>query len=321
MMRMREFATVAALAMSAMTAASLWQSLTPPSHPLAANRPAAQIAAIVPEIRQVAAAPVIRVAAKPAPVVTPPREAAPQAALPTPPGADEGGSDAHAIKADDVIVPDVQLDKQADDVAERLRARVPSDVMRYFDVFLYVSKSDAGAWAQHMFIFHRADSGALVYEKNIPVSTGRERHEKYFTSTPVGLFELDPARFETMHYSHTWHGAPMAWAMFLNYTLRGRQVGIALHSAGPHIADLGHRASGGCVRLPPEQADILFHRFQAEERGMVPVWAFDETRRTTSNMGEMVRGPSGEPLMTEGYKVLLLIEDYPGGPALVAVLS
>lgn len=239
------------------------------------------------------------------------------------PGADEDAKDPDAkpVPAQALIAQDAELDKQSGDIAERVQARVPHDLMPYFDVFLYVSKAASGPWAQHLFIFHRGDNGELVYERNFPVSTGRERHEKYFTSTPAGIFELDPNRFEPMHYSHTWHNAPMAWAMFFNASYKFRQVGIALHSAGPHIAELGQRASGGCVRLPPQEADILFHRFQASERGQVPVLTVDQATGTTSRTGEVMRGPTGLPLMAPGYRVLLLIEDYPGGPALVAVLS
>ncbi len=54
---------------------------------------------------------------------------------------------------------------------------------------------------------------------------------------------------------------------------------------------------------------------------MVPVLAFDNASGSTSRLGETMPAGGGQPLLTEGYKVLLVIEDYPGGPALVAVLS
>lgn len=317
MLRMRELAFVTVIAMTAMAGASAWQSFQ-----LSVRSPVAAKAQTGQHLAQASHA---------APVASQPHRVAQSghavvvwhgitAQTVPPPDGDEPG-DARVTRVAQIVVPDVALDAQADDVAARLRERVPADLIPYFDVFLYVSKSAEGPWAQHMFVFHRADNGGLVYEQNFPVSTGRELHEKYFTSTPVGIFELDPNRFETMHYSHTWHGAPMAWAMFLNYTHNWRQVGIALHSAGEHVPDLGHRASGGCVRLPPDMADALFHRFQAQEFGRVPVLAFDEARGTTSVTGDVIRDITGKPLMTPGYKVLLFIEDYPGGPALVAVLS
>jgi hypothetical protein len=112
----------------------------------------------------------------------------------------------------------------------------------------------------------------------------------------------------------------MPWAMFLNASISGRQTGIALHSAGSHVPDLGHRASGGCVRLPPEKAAELFHRFQLENRGSVPVMAFDAGLNRTSPTGRIVRGADGRPMMYYGYRVLLIIENYEGGPALVAAI-
>lgn len=210
---------------------------------------------------------------------------------------------------------------QGEDVAVRVRSLVPTELFPYFDVFLYVSKSREGAWAQHMYVFRKGPNGDIAFEQSFPVSTGREQHEKYFTSTPTGLFELDPDRFDRVHYSHVWHGAAMPWAMFLNYTIHARLTGIALHSAEGHAEDLGHRASGGCVRLPPEKAEELFERFQREEHGLVPVFAFDEFAQSTRTDGQIVRDGQGAPLLTEGYKVLLIIEDYPGGPAVVATLS
>lgn len=218
-------------------------------------------------------------------------------------------------------IPDPAVVQQSD-AADRLREKVPNALYPYFDVYLYVSKAAAGSLAQHMYVFHRDASGALVFEQSFPVSTGRELHERYFTDTPDGLFELDPDRFETMHYSHTWHGAAMPWAMFLNATIHGRQTGVALHSSGEaHAALLGRRASGGCVRLPPQKAHELFERFRAEERGMVPIFAFDARHRRTSGDGVLLRDGMGRPILTPGFRVLVFIEDYPGGPALVAVVA
>lgn len=210
---------------------------------------------------------------------------------------------------------------QPRDVAGRMREIVPADLFRYFDLYLYVSKAASGSWAQQMEIFHQNAGGDLVFEESFPVSTGRERMEKYFTSTPAGLFELDPDRFDRVHYSRRWHNAPMPWAMFLNYTIRGHATGVALHSGIGHVADLGHRASGGCVRLPPAKAEELFRRIQASERGLVPEFAMDDTGTTTDKTGRMLRDADGSPVLTDGYRVLLIIEDYPGAPVVVATVS
>ena len=42
--------------------------------------------------------------------------------------------------------------------------------------------------------------------------------------------------------------------------------------------------------------------------------------RRTDPGGAVVHDADGKPLLTDGYRVLLYIEDYPGGPALVAVV-
>ncbi|HEY1710819.1 MAG TPA: L,D-transpeptidase [Rhizomicrobium sp.] len=209
----------------------------------------------------------------------------------------------------------------ANAVAVRVRDSVPASLFPYFQVYLYVSKAAHGPWAQHMFIFHKSADDRLEFEQAIPVSTGRERHEKYFTSTPTGLFELDPNRFDRNHRSHRWNNAPMPWAMFLDYTIHNHLAGIALHSGVGHVALLGRRASGGCVRLPPQMARMLFRRFQAHEHGMVPVFAFNHNHATTRTDGTLQLGADGRPVMTPGYKVLLIIQDYRGAPPLVAELS
>jgi lipoprotein-anchoring transpeptidase ErfK/SrfK len=218
------------------------------------------------------------------------------------------------------VMPDPALvGQQAESVAQRLQGKIPAELAPYFDVYLYVSKAADGPWAQRMFVFHKKSDGVLVFEQSFFVSTGRERSEKYFTTTPAGLFELDPNRFERMHYSHRWDGAAMPWAMFFNYTIHFQPAGVALHSAGPHEFELGRRASGGCVRLPEQMAQMLFERFKAEEWGEVPV--FTSQDGSTNREGLIARDSKGLPLVTGGYKVLLIIEDYPGEPALVAVIS
>jgi lipoprotein-anchoring transpeptidase ErfK/SrfK len=313
MMRVREFAGVALVAMVAMSAAFWIQRLE--------SNPAAQ--AVVAEWIPSFAKPALAAEIKPAPAPVRVASSAPVLQIPVTPTTSSPGAKPSAITADPAPTP-VPVDNaylQADAVAERVKESVPSQLFPYFDVYLYVSKAAHGAWAQHMFVYHRTDSGRLAFEEAFPVSTGRERSEKYFTTTPAGLFELDPNRFDANHRSHRWHNAPMPWAMFLNYTTHNHLAGIALHSGVGHVALLGQRASGGCVRMPPQKAEEYFHRFQASERGQVPVFAFDGAIGTTRTDGTLQVDPAGGPRMAYGYKVLLIIQDYPGGPAMVAVLS
>jgi lipoprotein-anchoring transpeptidase ErfK/SrfK len=320
---LREFATVASLAFLAMAAAMTAQALHIPLPFLHAPKLIAFVAA--PALHIPAPTPVF-----PVPTARPmPPPSAEMAAGAPDESSDEG--EGHAMPRDAQAAPalppqSIAIDpalagKMAADVAGRMHDVVPADLAPYFDVYLYVSKAAAGPWAQHMFVFHKSGDGTLEFERAIPVSTGRELHEKYFTDTPSGIFELDPDRFDRTHYSHTWNDAAMPWAMFLNYTHDGRLTGVALHSAEGHAFDLGRRASGGCVRLPPADAELLFNRFEAEERGRVPVIAFDRLRQTTDTGGAIMRDASGNPLLAPGYKVLLIIEDNSGGPPLVAAVS
>jgi len=325
---LREFAFVASLAFLAMAMALTAQALHIPLPFLRAPRQI--VSASVPTARVQAPPPLVPVPL-PRPATPPMAQQFANAESPDESPDESNEGEGHAMPRDAQAAPAlppqaITIDpalagKMAADVAARMHDMVPADLTPYFDVYLYVSKAADGPWAQHMFLFHKSADGTLAFERAIAVSTGRELHEKYFTSTPTGIFELDPDRFDSVHYSHTWHGAAMPWAMFLNYTHGGRLTGIALHSAEGHAFDLGHRASGGCVRLPPEDAQALFKRFEAEERGRVPVIAFDRSRATTDTGGAIMRDAVGNPLLAPGYKVLLIIEDNSGGPPLVAVVS
>ncbi len=54
---------------------------------------------------------------------------------------------------------------------------------------------------------------------------------------------------------------------------------------------------------------------------MVPIFAFDAAHNRTSGDGAVLRDRDGRPLLTPGFRVLVFIEDYDGGPALVAVVA
>jgi lipoprotein-anchoring transpeptidase ErfK/SrfK len=282
---LRQLAAVTACAMAAMTAgmnmqtrhlhapqlASLWPAMTASAAPLAsttATLPAVPKPALVakPAVVKPAAAPI----AIDSPTVSPPAPAA----MPKPP--------------DPTLAPAIDaaaLAQQSEGVAERLRDRVPAALFPYFDEYLYVSKAANGAWAQHMYMFHKADDGDLVYEQAFPVSTGREHAGKIFHQHAIGHVRTRSRSFRSR-------------ALFASLARRGDALGdvprlhdsrprngIAMHSAEGHAFELGHRASGGCIRLPPEKAEELFKRFQAEERGRVPVFAFDDSRATTFTDG------------------------------------
>ncbi len=124
-------------------------------------------------------------------------------------------------------------------------------------------------------------------------------------------------RFFPMARSAKWNDAQMPWAMFLNYAYRTQMSGVALHAAiGRHeLADIGRRASGGCVRLPLAKANLLYHRFLGEERGQVPVFTFDPVRGTTNTAGTVAHDAQGNIVLADGLKVLVIIDNFPGDAA------
>ena len=76
-----------------------------------------------------------------------------------------------------------------------------------------------------------------------PVSTARAGK-----CTPVG--EYTPYLLKREHYSTLYDGAPMPHSIFFsgNYAIHGTT----------HVDRLGEPASAGCVRLAPENAEVLF---------------------------------------------------------------
>lgn len=213
-------------------------------------------------------------------------------------------------------------------VEARLRAKLPSELIGYFDLFLYVSKAkpEKGEWAQRMFVLAKEQHEVLTLRYNWPVSTGLEElmpspsGNMMGTDTPEGAFKLDRGRFYRDYTSRQWE-SPMPFAMFFDWRTNGRQSGLAIHGtdeAGEK--ELGQRASHGCIRLSTENARILFELIQDKYRGAVPVFEINADSETMSTAGALVRDTNGQVEMTRGYKVLVYIEDF-GGPSVDTVAA
>jgi hypothetical protein len=213
-------------------------------------------------------------------------------------------------------------------VAARLRARVPEELFGYFDLYLYVSKArpEKGSWAQRMFVLAKQPDRALRMLHNWPVSTGLEEPlpapsgKVLGTDTPQGIFKLDRGRFYEDYTSRQWE-SPMPFAMFFDWQINGRPSGMAIHGTdaeGEKV--LGQRASHGCIRLATENARTLFHLIRDNYRGRVPVFAVNPDSGTMSTTGVLVRDETGRVQMTQGYKVLVFIEDY-GGPSVDTIAA
>ena len=210
-------------------------------------------------------------------------------------------------------------------VQDRLKNSLTSEMVQNFSLFLYVSKAEAGPWAQRMYVFQKQPSGDLALLYNWPVSTGREQLElnpeghKLKTDTPAGYYQLDAHR-SYEHYTSSEWGQQMPYAMFFNWVKGGNQTGLAIHAAsGDDVEKLGHRASAGCVHLSEDNARTLFAMIRSQYKGLAPRFAMDRRTGTMSNEGILLHDASGKVQMAEGYKVLVFIEDY-GGENVVAAL-
>ena len=106
----------------------------------------------------------------------------------------------------------------------RLQASLTPEMLKNFDLFLYVSKAKQGPLAQRMYVFRRAQ-GELMLLYDWAASTGREQYEicpwgvHTRTDTPAGFYELDPDRMYRAYHSYAWDQA-MPYAMFFNWEHR-----------------------------------------------------------------------------------------------------
>jgi hypothetical protein len=199
---------------------------------------------------------------------------------------------------------------------KRLRETLAPELAKNFDLFLYVSKAAHGPHAQHMYVLRKRTNGILELLHDWPVSTGRERVERNaqgvvrFTSTLPGYYELDPDRIFANYRSATWDEA-MPHAMFFDAWYKGARVGLAIH-ATEDDENLGTRASAGCVRLSPSHARELFQLVNEDYRGRVPRMAYDSRTQSTRRDGTLMRDAEGKLKFREGYRVLVIIENFGG---------
>jgi hypothetical protein len=257
-----------------------------------------------------------------------PEPPAPQMAEPrlpnrTPPDTDIARNDLPFIPMPPPL--DAPITDRATAVAVRLRSQLTQEMLQGFDLFLYVSKAERGPLAQRMYVFRKTPAGELNLLYDWAASTGREQNEvtprgvRTFTATPAGYYQLDPERMYRAYRSASWD-QDMPHSLFFNWEREGLQTGLAIHAAtGDDVARLGRRASAGCVHLSAQNAAILYQLIRADYRGPAPRFAYNAATQTMSNRGGFMHDAAGRLRMTDGYRVLVDIENY-GGENIVASL-
>ena len=116
--------------------------------------------------------------------------------------------------------------------------------------------------------------GQLLYR--FKSSSGREKVEnstksgrKYFSATPLGSYGF---YHRTVNHHSTLWDADMPYAQFFNN-------GVAIHATTQsHYAELGQRASGGCVRLSLPNAEKLYRLVNCLGSESSGVTVFQSTR-------------------------------------------
>ncbi len=163
-----------------------------------------------------------------------------------------------------------------------------------YPLVVVINKATQGKTAQRMVVYRNGKRHGVFV-----VSTGREKPEvaksgkRYTSVTPLGWFT--PTRLVRNHVSATWQ-ARMDFSIFFI-------GGIATHAAAKEsLKDLGRRASGGCVRLQPQQARFLFDEVMSMGKGWV-------TRYDRS--GKPLRNKKGQIQKIHTWKMLILVVNQP----------
>ncbi len=175
--------------------------------------------------------------------------------------------------------------------------------MKEFTNVIVINKANEGNDRQTLRLFVNGKLSQLT-----KVSTGRETFEKgcaegqdpkkdhcseraYWSMTPVGYFDVDT--LDEHYFSNLWK-TWMPYAVFF-------ESGIATHQApGGTEPNLGKRASGGCVRMHPNYAPIIFTAVKNAGKGLIPVISRDGSLKKTTK-GDIVR--------TQGYKTLVIVQN------------
>jgi hypothetical protein len=188
------------------------------------------------------------------------------------------------------------------------RAFVESDLvtqswMKEFTNIIVINKADRGSDKQTLRLyrngilkeFTRVSSGRENFEKGCGPNQLPKRdhcsHRSYWSQTPVGYFDVN--ELVENYFSRLWE-TWMPYAVFF-------ESGIATHQAPAGTeGKLGQRASGGCIRLHPTSAPVVYNLVQNAGKGLIP---------KILRSGEVAKTVQGDIIRIQGYKTLVIVQN------------
>ncbi len=175
--------------------------------------------------------------------------------------------------------------------------------LKEFAIVIVINKANEGNDKQTLRIYKNQ-----VLTHLTKVSTGREEYEKgcspgqdpkadhcsiraYWSTTPTGYFDVD--RLDEKYFSNLWK-TWMPYAVFF-------EAGIATHQAPAGTEGrLGKRASGGCVRLHPNMAAVVYKTVETAGKGLVPKMNRD---------GSVAKTKQSDLIRWQGYRTLVIVQN------------
>lgn len=175
--------------------------------------------------------------------------------------------------------------------------------LKEFKLVVVINKANTGNDRQTLRVYE--NQKVILLTK---ISSGREEYEKgcnpgqdpkkdhcskraYWSTTPVGHFDVD--ELVENYFSNLWQ-TWMPYAVFF-------ESGIATHQAPAGTeGKLGGRASGGCIRMHPNMAPVLFSYVQKAGKGLVP---------KVSRDGSVAKTKQGDTVRWQGYRTLVIVQN------------
>lgn len=181
-----------------------------------------------------------------------------------------------------------------------------------FENVIVINKKAKGPGAQTMRVYTnhqlvlttKVSTGQEGIEYVSPVASffrhfGKGAVKSHWRHTTRGFYSVK--RVENADYKSGENNFEMPYAMFFN-----EDKGLAIHQAPPDIPgdenELGHNVSSGCVRVSKNVIYQIWSAVTGADKGKMPV--------IDSKTGQQLTDSSGNPRFTEGYRTLVIVEEY-----------